>query len=82
MNTDVFIRAALNHKQHSNILKFTFHQFTFIHNILKKMHTAYKHENMIPVVKCGGGSLIIWGFPASGPRTSCLFKFVSVSHRT
>lgn len=38
------------------------------HYVWRKKGTAYQHENIIPTVYYGGGSIMIWGcFAASGP---------------
>jgi hypothetical protein len=36
--------------------------------VWRKKGTAHQHKNLIPTVKSGGGSLMVWGcFAASGP---------------
>ncbi len=38
------------------------------HYIWRKSNTAFQKKNIIPTVKYGGGSVIVWGcFAASGP---------------
>lgn len=38
------------------------------HYLWRRKATAYRHENIIPTVKDGGGNLMIWAcFAASGP---------------
>jgi hypothetical protein len=34
----------------------------------RKKGTAHQHQNLLPTVKYGGGSIMVWGcFAASGP---------------
>ena len=38
------------------------------HYVWRKKGTAHQHQNLIPTVKYGGGSIMVWGyFAASGP---------------
>uniref|UniRef100_T1E4C8 Transposase n=1 Tax=Crotalus horridus TaxID=35024 RepID=T1E4C8_CROHD len=38
------------------------------HYVWRKKGTAHQHQNLIPTVKHGGGSIMVWGcFAASGP---------------
>ena len=38
------------------------------HYVWRKNGTAHQHQNLIPTVKYGGGSIMVWGcFAASGP---------------
>ena len=38
------------------------------HNVWRKKGTAQQHQNLIPTVKYGGGSIMVWScFAASGP---------------
>ena len=39
------------------------------HHVWRKKGTAHQHQNLIPTVKYGGGSSMVWGcFAASGPE--------------
>ena len=38
------------------------------HYVWRKKGTAHQHQNLIPTVNYGGGSIMVWGcFAASGP---------------
>jgi hypothetical protein len=55
------------------------------HYVWKKRHsTAHQHQNLIPAVKSGGGSIMVWGcFAASGPgqliKTFCRIMYSYLS---
>ncbi len=44
------------------------------HCIWRKTNTAFHKKNIIPTVKHGGGSVMVWGcFATSGPGCSVVF---------
>ena len=45
------------------------------HYVWRKNGTAHQHQNIIPTVKYGGGSIMVWGcFAASGPGRIAVIK--------
>ncbi len=50
------------------------------HYIWRKSNTAFQKKNIIPTVKYGGGSVMVWGcFAASGPERLAVVRAVAIT---